>query len=75
MAQGFDCSCGAKVRMSFSSLAFRLMVGQDCLGRITGAKDVSLWELEKRGWVNEHIWTFKCEQVGAEECGVQDRCG
>ncbi|KAK4683818.1 hypothetical protein P7C73_g6401, partial [Tremellales sp. Uapishka_1] len=43
MAQGFDCSCGA----------------EECLQRIQGAKYISLDDLEKRGWVNEHIRRMK----------------
>ncbi|KAL7418468.1 hypothetical protein Q5752_006926 [Cryptotrichosporon argae] len=48
MAQGFDCSCGAT----------------DCLGRIRGARYLSIDELEKRGYVNEHI-------IGLKRAGVE----
>lgn len=46
MAQGFDCSCGAA----------------ECLGRIDGAKSLSLPQLEARGLVNEHIRRLKEQQ-------------
>jgi hypothetical protein len=47
MAQGFDCSCGAKT----------------CLGRVYGAAHLTLEELEARGLVNEHIRAAKAEQA------------
>ncbi|OCF39175.1 hypothetical protein I317_07035 [Kwoniella heveanensis CBS 569] len=43
MAQGFDCSCGAT----------------NCLGKIQGAKYLSVAQLEERGYVNEHILKLK----------------
>ncbi|CAK9780865.1 unnamed protein product [Cutaneotrichosporon oleaginosum] len=49
MAQGFDCSCGAKT----------------CLGRVYGAAHLTLEELEARGLVNEHIRAAKAEQAAA----------
>ncbi|ORY26705.1 hypothetical protein BCR39DRAFT_540529 [Naematelia encephala] len=47
MAQGFDCSCGTST----------------CLGHISGAKHLSLEQLESRGYVNEHIRTLKSRQT------------
>lgn len=49
MAQGFDCSCGAET----------------CLRRISGAKCLSLDELERRGGLSRHIRTLKREQDNA----------
>ncbi|KAL1412696.1 hypothetical protein Q8F55_000443 [Vanrija albida] len=46
MAQGFACSCGAK----------------NCLGKINGAKYLTLEQLEERGLVNEHIRALKAAQ-------------
>ncbi|BEI85384.1 hypothetical protein CcaverHIS002_0507850 [Cutaneotrichosporon cavernicola] len=47
MAQGFDCSCGAKT----------------CLGHVYGAAHLTLEELEARGLVNEHIRAAKAAQA------------
>ncbi|WVR00284.1 hypothetical protein IAU59_007427 [Kwoniella sp. CBS 9459] len=51
MAQGFDCSCGAA----------------NCLGKIQGAKYLSVEQLEERGYVNEHILRLKEVQAQDQE--------
>lgn len=43
MDQPFDCTCGAS----------------NCLGRISGAKQLSVDQLKERGFVNNHILTMK----------------
>ncbi|WVF73108.1 hypothetical protein IAT40_007927 [Kwoniella sp. CBS 6097] len=53
MAQGFDCSCGSA----------------NCLGKIQGAKYLSVEQLEERGYVNEHILRLKEGQAQEQEKG------
>ena len=74
MAQGFDCGCGASVslphlnsaRIGIASLSGASGAdkadGQKCLGRIQGAKHLSMEQLEETGWVNEHIREMKRAQ-------------
>ncbi|WVQ73055.1 hypothetical protein IAR50_002618 [Cryptococcus sp. DSM 104548] len=50
MAQGFECACGS----------------DNCLGQINGAKHVSLEELKKRSFINEHILDLKEAQKRSE---------
>ncbi|WRT70317.1 uncharacterized protein IL334_007315 [Kwoniella shivajii] len=51
MAQGFVCSCGS----------------DNCLGKINGAKHLSISQLESRGYVNEHIRRLKESQRGDDQ--------
>ncbi|WVQ84328.1 hypothetical protein IAT38_006480 [Cryptococcus sp. DSM 104549] len=50
MAQGFECACGS----------------EQCLGKVTGAKYISLQDLQKRSYINEHIEALKAEQAAEE---------
>ncbi|WWC64698.1 uncharacterized protein I303_107309 [Kwoniella dejecticola CBS 10117] len=43
MAVGFDCSCGS----------------DNCLGKIKGAKHISIADLEERSYINDHILRLK----------------
>lgn len=63
MAQGFTCSCGAKVRcvMPIASSSTDSLP-QNCLGKINGAKYLTIEQLEERGLVNEHIRALKAGQ-------------
>ncbi|WWC91611.1 uncharacterized protein L201_006557 [Kwoniella dendrophila CBS 6074] len=47
MAQGFPCSCGFK----------------NCLGKINGAKHITLADLEARSYINDHIRSSKESQA------------
>lgn len=46
MAQGFECGCGA----------------DKCLGRIQGAKYLTMEQLDDRGEINAHVRAMKAEQ-------------
>jgi hypothetical protein len=61
MAQGFDCSCGAKVSLDRGIIGIGTDM-QTCLGKIAGAKHISLEELEQRGGLSDHIRTLKQQQ-------------
>jgi hypothetical protein len=57
MAQGFDCSCGSSVSVFVRGIEGA--DGQNCIGKIAGAKHISIDDLEKRGGMSEHIRTMK----------------
>jgi len=57
MAQGFDCSCGTSVSDTREQVS--LADGQKCIGKIAGAKHISIDDLEKRGGMSDHIRTLK----------------
>jgi hypothetical protein len=59
MEQPFDCACGTEVftRLNFLFLNFvlHLVPTQSCLGLIQGAAQLSLEELNSRGFINAWI--------------------